>query len=195
MGPFNCANWYHSRVIPRESGARAAAGPPPTSAPSPTGTRGPQPGLRPPHLPQRAKGTGCPLLTPPHGLAAPLLEAAPPAPDPAPFTEKNKRATRAWGGGRLQSVCTHEHTRQARAHRHTRPATQGCSSDACVAKLSVFTQSSFHTPKAQLALPQLPVAASCFQDHPVTPFCAYFNPHRGARCWGHITARFIAPLP
>lgn len=84
MGPFNCANWYHSRVIPLESGDSGsswARSQPPTPSPIRTRPRGLQPGLHPPNRPPISKCARCPLIKLPALLAAAFdPEAGRPAP-------------------------------------------------------------------------------------------------------------------
>lgn len=72
MGPFNCANWYHSRVIPLESGARAAAG---TASNLITQPHLSPLGLHPPHHPQISKCTRRPLIKLPTAWQPPLIRS------------------------------------------------------------------------------------------------------------------------
>lgn len=110
MGPFNCANWYHSRVIPRESGARAAAGPASKLSAQP-------------HL-------ACALRSLPNTKTHWMSPHHTPT---RPHSSSARGSPASTGLGLLHGEGPRGHTGSAglnpRAHASTRPTTGGCSSD------------------------------------------------------------------
>lgn len=130
MGPFNCANWYHSRVIPRESGAPAAAGPASNLSAQPHGD-------------PRGRNLACALRPPPKSKThwvSPHHSPTRPGSTGLGFLHRRTEGPHgAGGGGRPKAARTREHPPQERAHRRTRPATRGCPSDVATLLSSLLS--------------------------------------------------------
>lgn len=147
----------------------------------------------PSDLPQKAKRTGCPLITAPHGLAAPQLQAAPPVPDSASCTEQKGHTGR---GVAHFNPRAHASTRCRSVHTGRPPCYSGLSRrHRYVAKLSSFTHYGFRTPKVQLAFLRsrwwLPPASRTIPSPPLVLIPVLPAAHTTV---GHTIARLRALL-